>query len=148
METRISKIYEAYTALADNRITPIGPSSYLVASSDFSKKYTVKKIEGGYSSNDNATLWQHYAGYPILAVRRIEGLLSYDREILILRKGINWKKENTKYKNDYKKSIDEVLSRFNQRTKDRIDETRNQAFESVKSLNLIAKGNREKIIKF
>lgn len=33
----------------------------------------VKFLENGYSSNDNATLWQHYPGYPILAVMMMQG---------------------------------------------------------------------------
>lgn len=43
MKTRISKVYEAYTALSDNRVEKINDSLYLVASSDCTKKYTVKE---------------------------------------------------------------------------------------------------------
>ena len=61
----LSKIYEALSAVADQRIDIQADRAY-VLSSDHAKRYTVKFLENGYSSNDNATLWQHYPGYPIL----------------------------------------------------------------------------------
>ena len=93
MKTRISKVYEAYTALSDNRVEKINDSLYLVASSDRTKKYTIKREEDLFSSNDNATRWQHYAGYPILAVRMYENRISYSNDILPLRKNICWKRK-------------------------------------------------------
>lgn len=63
----IEKFYEAYSALADKRVTVEG-SSAIVTSSDKTKTYKVEWQDNTYSSTDNATLWQGYAGYPVLSV--------------------------------------------------------------------------------
>lgn len=63
----ISKVYEALSAVADGRVSLEETEAY-VTSSDYSKIYTVRFDETTYSSNDRATSWQHYAGYPIIAV--------------------------------------------------------------------------------
>ena len=62
------------------------PSVYLrvasaIASSNGAKTYTVAWNENGstYSSNDNATYWQGYAGYPVIAVLMLQGRLPLDR---------------------------------------------------------------------
>lgn len=57
----IAKIYEAYSAIADGRVEMSDTKAY-VESSDHKKCYTVRFDDHVYSSNDHATLWQHYAG--------------------------------------------------------------------------------------
>ena len=146
MKTRISKVYEAYTALADNRIEKIDDSLYLVTSSDNTKKYTIKRGENLFSSNDNATLWQHYAGYPILAVRRYENRIPYSKDILPLRKNICWKKENTKFKNDYDKAIEAVLSDHTLEDKERIKKAVEETVKGIETKEYVVKGNRAKLI--
>ena len=49
----IEKIYEAYSALADNRIH-MGETSAEVTSSDGTKSYKVAWKDNTYSSTDNA----------------------------------------------------------------------------------------------
>ena len=66
-----AKVYEAYSAIADKRVELHEQEAY-VTSSDESKRYTVRFQDDVYSSNDNATIWQHYAGYPILAVLMLQ----------------------------------------------------------------------------
>lgn len=146
MKTRISKVYEAYTALSDNRVEKINDSLYLVASSDCTKKYTVKREEDLFSSNDNATRWQHYAGYPILAVRMYEHRISYSNNILPLRKNICWKKENTKFKNDYDKAIEDVLASYSEEDKEKIQKAIEETFKDIESKEYLVKGNRAKLI--
>ena len=63
----ISKVYEALSAVADNRVFLYETEAYVI-SSDHSKVYTVRFQDMVYSSNDRATSWQHYPGYPIIAV--------------------------------------------------------------------------------
>ena len=63
----IEKIYEAYSAIADNRIA-LHENYAAVLSSDKSKEYTVGWNGNVYTSDDNATYWQGYAGYPVIAV--------------------------------------------------------------------------------
>lgn len=146
MKTRISKVYEAYTALSDNRVEKINDSLYLVASSDCTKKYTVKREEDLFSSNDNATRWQHYAGYPILAVRMYEHRISYSNDILPLRKNICWKKENTKFKNDYDKAIEDVLASYSEEDKGKIQKAIEETLKDIESKEYLVKGNRAKLI--
>lgn len=110
----IEKIYEAYTAVADNRVK-IAESSTLeqgeatVSSSDNAKEYTIEWNASTYSSNDNSTFWQLYAGYPVIAVLMLQGLLPYNKEAAEYFRGVNWKCLNTRYKNDYAAALKEVI---------------------------------------
>jgi len=104
----IEKIYEAYSAIADSRVV-MKEDSASVASSDHTKEYTVKWEKGVYSSNDNASYWGGYAGYPIIAVLMLQGKLKLDRFVAELFKDINWKKLNEKHKSKYDQALQEVL---------------------------------------
>lgn len=75
----IEKIPEAWTAIADGhvRLEPDAGRA-LVESSDEAKTYTVTFDGDTYTSNDNATYWQGYAGYPIIAVLMLRGRLPLD----------------------------------------------------------------------
>ncbi|MGI6218094.1 MAG: hypothetical protein ACOYIK_10855, partial [Coriobacteriales bacterium] len=71
----IEKVYEAWTALADGRVTLEGGATEAgtsgkatVESSNGSKTYTVVWDADRYASTDNATYWQGYPGYPVIAV--------------------------------------------------------------------------------
>ena len=146
-ESPISKIYEAYSALADKRIEKINDSLFLVESSDHSKRYTVKIDEKGiYSSNDNATLWQHYAGYPILAVLMEEGKLPYEKFLLSYFVSINWKKLNTEAKNKYDIAIEKAFSSFTDEERSKIQKAVEETRVALVSLSLEVKGNRAKIL--
>ena len=78
----IAKVYEAWSAVADGRVK-LHPDERraTVTSSNGEKEYTVSWDEDGaaYSSNDNATYWQGYAGYPVIAVLMEQGALPLDR---------------------------------------------------------------------
>ena len=78
----IAKVYEAWSAVADGRVK-LHPDERraTVTSSNGEKEYTVSWDEDGaaYSSNDNATYWQGYAGYPVIAVLMEQGELPLDR---------------------------------------------------------------------
>ena len=73
----IEKVYEAWSAVADGRVA-LHPDERraAIASSNGAKTYTVAWNENGstYSSNDNATYWQGYAGYPVIAVRSLDAV--------------------------------------------------------------------------
>jgi hypothetical protein len=107
----IAKVYEALGAIADGRVITASPTSAQVVSSSGDKSYSVEWAEdfSWITSNDNASYWQGYFGYPIIAVLLLQGKISYDKSISETLKGIPWKKVNTRYKNDYDKSINEVL---------------------------------------
>lgn len=111
----IEKIYEAYTAIADNRVKiseslTLETGQATVISSDRTKEYTIEWLDGTYSSNDNSTFWQNYAGYPVIAVLMLQGYLPYNTETAEYFKGVNWKLINTRHKNDYAAALDEVIT--------------------------------------
>ena len=103
----IEKVYEAWTALADHRVT-MHDGTADVKSSDGEKSYIVRFSGDMYSSDDNATYWQGYAGYPVIAVLMLQGKLPYDQEEAELWKNINWTELNNRYKNKYAEAVKEV----------------------------------------
>jgi len=112
------KIYEAFSVLADNRYLHVQPGMVKVGSSDGSKQYTVEWTEQNstsgtvikIASDDNASFWQGYIGYPIIAVLMINDLISFDRTIIDHFKGIPWKTLNKQFGNNYSKAVGIVLS--------------------------------------
>ena len=76
----IEKIHEAYSAIVDGRVN-LQDGIAKVLSSDRKKEYTVTWEENVYSSNDNATYWQGYAGYPIIAVLLLTGKLPFNQVV-------------------------------------------------------------------
>ncbi len=106
-----AKIYEAFSALADGRVT-LGLGGAKVVSSSGDKTYLVRWSEdqASFASNDNASIWQGYAGYPIVAVLLALGQLPYDPAVADKLAGVEWKKLNTKFKRDYDKAVEHVLS--------------------------------------
>ena len=105
----IEKVYEAWTAIADGRVT-MSENQALVSSSDGTKVYTVKFKGDIYSSDDNATYWQGYPGYPVIAVLMLQGRLTFDKDIAEQFKDINWTELNKKYKNKYSEAVAEIES--------------------------------------
>jgi len=106
-----AKIYEALSAIGDRRVVIGKNRSAEVTSSSGEKKYIVKWSEGekGITSNDNASYWQGYLGYPILAVLMLRGKVRYDKDVANLLSGIPWKSLNTKFRNNYEKAIEAAL---------------------------------------
>lgn len=107
----IEKIYEAFSAIADNRIELLEGKARIV-SSDYKKVYTVTWNGSVYGSNDNPTYWQRYAGYPIIGVLMLQGKLPYNMETATLFKGINWKLLNTEAKNQYATVLNDIFDRL------------------------------------
>lgn len=147
--TPIAKIYEALSAVADGRVELCSPESKaIVTSSAHTKRYTVMISDGLYTSNDNATYWQHYAGYPIIAVFIKQGRISLppDSRLLLKHfKNINWKRLNTENKNHYDKSISQFLSSTGHA--DQIEKLVRNVYDQANSLPFAVKGNRKPIIK-
>ena len=124
----LAKVYEACSALADDRII-LKEQEALVDSSDYAKTYTVRFYDDEASSNDNATVWQHYPGYPIIAL---------------------WmKKRNTEHKNRYDEVIEEFLADCEEQGYD-VEEIRRsmqEILEAVARLPYTVKGNRAPLIR-
>src|SRR5512146_3540376 len=101
------KVFEAIGAIGDGRVRALDettpPTAWEVASSDGTKRYRVEVSADGreISSNDNASYWQGYLGYPAIAVLMARGTLHASAEAIRALAGIPWKKLNRRFKNDY-----------------------------------------------
>ena len=106
-----AKIYEALTAVADGRVKLKDGETAEVLSSDGTKTYIVEWSAdlGQITSNDNASYWQGYIGYPIIAVLMVLGRLDFDETVAQALSGINWKQTNRRFRNDYDKAVESVL---------------------------------------
>ena len=107
----VEKIYEAWSAVADGRVTiDDAARKATVVSSDRTREYTVSWSDDGsvYNSNDNATYWRGYAGYPVIAVMMMQGRLPLDRLEAERYADVNWKKINTEYHNNYSAALAEI----------------------------------------
>jgi hypothetical protein len=106
-----AKIFEALSAVADGRVSQTGDNEAEVVSSSGTKTYSVSWSDdfSSITSNDNASYWQGYLGYPILAALMHLGKLAYDPGTAQLLAGIPWKQINKQFKNDYVKAVESVL---------------------------------------
>ena len=107
-----AKIYEALSAVADKRVTVREGNIADVISSGGEKTYRVEWSDDmtHITSNDNASYWQGYTGYPILAVLMTLGKLKFSKDIARHLAGIHWKEINKKFKRDYDKAANFVLT--------------------------------------
>ncbi|MCD8030906.1 MAG: hypothetical protein LUF85_08845 [Bacteroides sp.] len=124
-------------------------NSAFVDSSDKAKRYTVTWKDDFYTSNDNASIWQGYAGYPMIAVLMLQDILPLDRRIASHFKGINWKALNKKHKNKYDKAVAEILDSLKQQgvDTDAIQTEINKVYESIRTLDISTKRSGIKQIK-
>ena len=99
----IQKILEAYTAIVDKHVN-LTKDQAEVASSNGAKTYTVNWDDNEYHSNDNATYWQGYAGYPVIAVLMLQGKLPFNQKLADNFKSVNWNEINSKFKRNYAKA--------------------------------------------
>jgi hypothetical protein len=111
------KIYEALGALGDGRVQLEDEQHASVLSSDRSKTYQVEISADGHeiASNDNASYWQGYLGYPAVAVMLKRGLCTVRAEVITALSGIPWKELNRRFHNDYSRTIGEVMLRAEER---------------------------------
>lgn len=116
-----AKIYEALSAVADGRVHLKGANEAEVASSTGERTYTVRWSTDvrHITSNDNASHWQGYTGYPIIAVLLFLGKIDYERKTAKLLAGVPWKLLNDSFKRDYTKAVDHVLKEVEARGGDR-----------------------------
>lgn len=101
------KIFEAWTAVADGRIV-MHDGYATMPSSDGSKEYTIHFSGDKYASDDNASYWRGYPGYPVIAVMMLQGKLPYDSTEAEKWKGVNWKSVNTHFRNNYAEAVKSV----------------------------------------
>lgn len=139
----IEKIHEAYGAIVDNRIT-LRENEADVSSSDLTKTYLVTWNENVYTSNDNASYWQGYAGYPIIAVLMLRGKLSLNREVAGRFKGIDWKKRNTEHKNKYAEVVKEIMDELKESGVDteKIENEIQKVYKEIEALDISTKRSK------
>lgn len=104
----IQKILEAYTAIVDKHVN-LTKDQAEVTSSNGAKTYTVDWDDDVYHSNDNASYWQGYAGYPVIAVLMLQEKLPYDQKLANNFANVNWNEINKKYKRNYVKTAADVI---------------------------------------
>jgi hypothetical protein len=104
------KVYEAMGAVGDGRARIIDQAYALVTSSDGSKTYSVYLGDSGraIASDDNASRWQGYVGYPPIAVLIQRGVLKVPANVCDALAEIPWKEINRRNRNDYSKTLAEV----------------------------------------
>lgn len=107
----IEKIPEAWSALADCRVT-MEKDCARVLSSNRGRTYSVQWKGNLYCSDDSASFWQSYPGYPVIAVLMLQGLLPLNQAVMNLFAGINWNELNSRHKRNYAAALAEVLSRI------------------------------------
>jgi hypothetical protein len=107
-----AKIYEALSAVADGRVRLLDAGRAEVESSDRTRTYTVEWTPdvAAVSANDNASYWQGYLGYPIIAVLLVLGKVSYESASAEALAGIDWHALNKRFRNDYEAAVDDALA--------------------------------------
>ena len=107
-----AKVYEAFSAVADGRVRTTGPASAEVESSGRERTYTVEWSTdmSSITANDNASYWQGYLGYPIVAVLLTTGVLRADAQVVGRLAGVPWHEVNARFKRDYDAAVDSVLT--------------------------------------
>ncbi len=140
------KTYEAFSALADGRVLK-NETGAVVYSSGGTAMYTVTAEGNMYRSDDSATYWQGYPGYPVIALLILEGKLPYDPEICALLKGVPWKKVNDAHKRDYAAAAEEVLGGLESKGADinAVKTYAEEVYEALKKLDIeTGRGKRKK----
>lgn len=102
------KVLEALGAIYDGRIKIDEAAETATCwSSDKTKQYTIRYDirNSAITSNDNSSHWQGRLGYPSIGVLMMLGELPQDETIGEALKNIPWKEINTKFKNDYTKTL-------------------------------------------
>lgn len=144
----IEKIPEAFSVLADQRITMYDDHADIVSSNQ-EKQYTVLFHENLYQSNDAATYWQGYPGYPIIAVWLIQKRLCVDETILPYFKAIPWHQLNEQYHRKYDQVLEALYQKWEKEGIDvaHIRQEIQTIYETMKTLDVEVKKNTKKPIK-
>jgi uncharacterized protein (UPF0371 family) len=107
----INKVYEALSAVVDDRIELIDNTHAKCHSSTGSKYYTLSWTAdfSAMMSDDNAAFYNGDLSYPMIAVMLETDRISYDKEAAKLLGGIIWKDVNKKTRNNWDLSVFMVL---------------------------------------
>ncbi len=106
----LAKIYEAFSAVAAGRVAVTAPGRAAVTSSNGARTYDVWWDGDAVFANDNASKWQGYAGYPIVAVLLELGRLRADPALMAPLAGVDWHALNERFKRRYDEAVELVLA--------------------------------------
>jgi hypothetical protein len=141
----IIKIYEALGSVADGRIEVDGNSAKVYSSSG-NKFYNVSydPEKKAIMTNDNGSFWKGYLGYPAIAFLLKKGILSYDEDTAKILENIKWKDINQKFKNDFDKTLDFILSPLTATQKDKLTFLVQKINKEISELDLSMLGKKVK----
>lgn len=139
----IIKIYEALGAVADERVVVSG-STAKVYSSSGNKFYTVTydPDKQAIMANDNGSYWKGYLGYSAIAFLLQIGVLELRPELAELLKGIAWKDINTKFKNDFAKTLGEIESKLETTDRESLAKYAKELDEKIAAIGLSLLGKK------
>lgn len=132
------KVYEALGALVDGRFHLVSECKAEVVSSSGDKTYIVAydPEKRAISSNDNASFWQGYLGYPAIAFLLQKHFIAYDLRVAESLKNIQWKDVNTHFKNNYFQTEAYVLNLVRERGGD-VDEVKREVDNVLKHIEVL-----------
>lgn len=130
-------MYEALGSVADDRVKIFGNSAKVFSSSG-NKFYDVIYNPDTQSimTNDNGSYWKGYLGYPAIAFLMKTGVVSYDKNVAGLLKSIAWKDINQKFKNDFDKTLEYILSSKSDKEKRDLNNLVTKIDTEIKDLKL------------
>jgi len=103
------KIYEALSAVADNRIEVRGNDAMVhSARSDAPYQVHYNPDRQEIMSNDKGAFWQRYVGYPAIAFLLKSGVIQYDQIYAAALSGLNWKEIKSQFGEDYERTAEHV----------------------------------------
>ncbi len=136
------KVLEALGCIGDRRILvdKDNKNKAVVKSSNLDKTYRVSYYpeKKKFFSDDNASKFHHYIGYPVIALLMLNGILDYNKKIAEALKGIKWNELNRKFKRDYQKTEAYALKICNERgiSADELNNEVDRILDDLKKLKL------------
>jgi len=140
----VIKIYEALGSMADGRVE-ISGNTAKVYSFSRNKFYDVSYDPDAQSimANDNGSYWKGYLGYPSIAFLMKTAIISYDEKVANLLKNIAWKDINQKFKNDFDKTLEFVLSSRSEEEKESLKNLVDKIESEIKVLDFSYLGKKK-----
>ena len=138
-----TKLYEAPTAVADGRVI-VSRNRAKVYSSSMNKFYDViyDLKKKAIMSNDNSSYWTGSLGWPSIATLMKMGTISYNEKVGEMLKGTKWKDINQRFKNNFEKALEYILSSKTEQEKEYMKKFVDKVYEEIKELNLSYLGKK------
>jgi hypothetical protein len=139
----IIKIYETLGSVADGRVEVSGNTAKVYSSSR-NKYYDViyDPDKNAIMTNDNGSFWKGYLGYPAIAFLMKIGVLPYEKDVGELLANIPWKDINQKFKNDFDKTIEFILSSKTETERTKLMVFTQKVDQEIEKLNLSLLGKK------